>query len=93
MKFRYKKALLILICLFNLYQALEPNKKTNNRLRKTWVEEVKYEYHYNDSAERESLEKCEASDYKFFIHFVAGDDVVFEKYINKDNAVSKIVII
>ena len=88
MKLRKRKTVLILICLFNLFQALESETESKNNLRKTWEEVVKYDKSGRDSEERESLEKCEDSDYKYFIHFVSGNDVTFEKYINYDNAVS-----
>ena len=92
MKFRKRKTVLILICLFNLFHVIESVVESKNHLRKTWEEIVKYDKSGRGDEERESLEKCEDSDYKYFIHFVSGNNVTFEKYINKDNAVSYIII-
>ena len=78
--------LILFIYLFNLNNALI-NKSKNNRFRKLWDEEIKYDSSGRSSEEKESLEKCENSDYKYFIHFVTGNNVTFEKYVNKDNAV------
>ena len=92
MKLRKRKIVFILICLFNLFHALESDTESKNHLRKTWEEVVKYVYQYHDEDEKNSLERCEDSDYKYFIHFVTGNNEIFEKLINKDNAVSYIFI-
>ena len=36
----------------------------------------------------ESIEHCRDSDYKYFIHYVAGQNYTFNQFINRDNAVS-----
>ena len=90
MKLRKRKTVLILICLFNLFQALD----SKNHLRKTWEEVVKYDKsRITDPDEKDAVEKCEDSDYKYFIHFVTGNNVIYDKGYNRDNAVSYIFII
>ena len=80
--------LLILNLVIYIYTR-EPSIIFSSHLRKNWEEVVRYDSsHITDTEEKKSLEKCEDSDYKYFIHFVSGNDVTFERFINKDNAVS-----
>ena len=37
--------------------------------------------------EVDSIEHCRNSDYKYFIHYVAGETYIFKQFINEDNAV------
>ena len=39
--------------------------------------------------ELDSIETCEASTFRFLNYYVTGQNVTFQKFINKDNAVSK----
>lgn len=59
-----------------------------HNLRKLWEEEVKFDDSViKDDEERESLEHCRDSNYKYFIHHVSGEIFTFSQFINKDNAV------
>lgn len=62
--------------------------KLNLNLRKLWDETIKYDISSRNTDERESIEHCRDSDYKYFIHYVAGQNYTFNQFINRDNAVS-----
>ena len=78
---------LITLCFFNFLIKKTITTLPEANYRNLWEEKVKYNSTGRSDEEKESLEKCENSDYKYFIHFVAGNNVIFEKYVNKDNAV------
>ena len=62
--------------------------KLNLNLRKLWDETIKYDISSRNTDEIESIEHCRDSDYKYFIHYVAGQNYSFSQFINRDNAVS-----
>ena len=43
--------------------------------------------------ERNSIEHCRRSAYKYFIHYVSGQNETFLQFINRDNAVRFILFI
>jgi hypothetical protein len=43
--------------------------------------------------ERKSIEHCRISAYKYFIHYVSGQNETFLQFINRDNAVRFILFI
>ena len=82
---------LILSFLFNLVRSNTLNRYSKNKHRKLWDEEIRYDSSGMSSEEKEAMEKCENSDYKYFIHLATGNIVTFEKYVNRDNAVNIIL--
>ena len=42
-----------------------------------------------DKNDLDSIENCEKSDYKYFYEYITGHDVIFDKKIDTDRAVSK----
>ena len=66
------------------------NKKYS--LRHLWDETVNYDASQRSSEERESIEHCRNSNYKYFIHYVGGLNYTFKQFINRDNAVRNIII-
>ena len=61
----------------------------NLNLRKLWDETIRYDISSRSNTDdRESIEHCRDSDYKYFIHYVAGQNYTFNQFINRDNAVS-----
>ena len=43
--------------------------------------------------ERKSIEHCRSSAYKYFIHYVSGQNETFLQFINRDNAVRFLLFI
>ena len=61
----------------------------NLNLRKLWDETIRYDISSRSNTDdRESIENCRDSDYKYFIHYVTGQNYTFNQFINRDNAVS-----
>ena len=58
-------------------------------LRKLWNEKIDYDESSRSEDEQDSIAHCRNSDYKYFIHYVTGENYTFPKgsLINKDNAV------
>ena len=46
-----------------------------------------------DREEKESIKHCRRSAYKYFIHYVSGQNETFLQFINRDNAVRFILFI
>ena len=73
--------------IFLIIQIKEYSKSKNN-LRELWDETIKYNDNLRKNKDdRDSLEHCRDSDYKYFIHYVAGQTYTFSQFINRDNAV------
>ena len=97
MKLEGKKLIffIILIFLFIRFCVIYEQKKKNNKgisksiifLRKLWDETIRFDTTYRNNEELESIEHCRDSDYKYFIHYVAGQNYTFNQFINRDNAV------
>ena len=52
-----------------------------------WDEYIPYDTSSrSDSGDKSSIRNCQDTSYKYFIHYVAGHEVTFEKFINHDNA-------
>lgn len=56
-------------------------------MRYLWDETVKYDSSLKTKEEKESIEHCRSSSYKYFIHYVEGLNYTFNQFINRDNAV------
>ncbi len=85
-----KKFYLLILFMFLLFVNLSKGNIISNikkNLRSLWDETIKYDTSVRDSTEWESIEHCKDSDYKYFIHYVAGQNYTFNQFINKDNAV------
>jgi hypothetical protein len=68
---------------------IKTNDPQNLKLRRLWEETVKYDTTYRDNEEdKNSIELCNNSDYKYFIEYVTGHNTTFDKDINKEYAVS-----
>ena len=89
MKQNKKFSFLILFMFLLLINLSEENIVSNikKNLRSLWDETIKYDVSQRESTERESIEHCKDSDYKYFIHYVAGENFTFNQFINQDNAV------
>ena len=61
--------------------------KLKNKIRNLWDETIKYDASQRPPEEVDSIEHCRNSDYKYFIHYVAGETYTFKQFINEDNAV------
>lgn len=59
-----------------------------NKHRYLWEEDMKYGDYYPE--EKNSLEHCAKSNYKYFSYILTGAPVTFDHFVSKDNAVSKI---
>ena len=73
----------------NLINSIFTNFKNN--LRNLWDETIKYDDSQRDTEEIDSIDHCRDSDYKYFIHYVTGQNYTFSQFINKDNAVINII--
>lgn len=61
------------------------NLQEKSNLRFLWEENIEYDTTYRDSEELESIQHCKDSDYKYFIQYVTGHNVTFDKnYSSKD---------
>ena len=52
---------------------------------------AKNDYDYSqrtDKGDKDSIENCENTDYKYFVQYVTGYNVTFEKNLNEKRAVS-----
>ena len=78
---------LILSLFCNIVRSNPFNRYSKNKLRKLWDETIRYESSEMNDEKKEAMEKCENTDYKYFIHLVTGSTVTFEKDVNKGNAV------
>ena len=89
MKKKKTFSFLILFMFLLLINLSEENIVSNikKNLRSLWDETIRYDTTYRNSDEKESIEHCKDSDYKYFIHYVAGQNYTFNQFINKDNAV------
>lgn len=68
---------------------IKTNDSQNSKLRHLWDETIKYDTTYRDDEEdKKSIELCNNSDYKYFIQYVTGHNITFDKDINKEYAVS-----
>ena len=67
----------------------EEKTNLNSNLRDLWDNSVKCGEACNsrDKEEKDSLKHCKRSAYKYFIHYVAGQNYTFQQFINRDNAV------
>ena len=65
------------------------NSTSKINLRKLWNEDIEYDDSRRSEDEQDSIDHCRNSDYKYFIHYVTGENYTFTKgsLINKDNAV------
>ena len=75
----------------NIVRSNPFNRYSKNKLRKLWDETIRYESSEMNDEEKEAMEKCENTDYKYFIDLATGKTVTFEKVINIDNAVNIIL--
>jgi len=58
----------------------------NISLRKLWNERIEYDDSGRTPEEKESIEHCVISDYKYFIFYTTGQTYEFKEYINEGNA-------
>jgi len=75
--------LFILTIKFTLVISFSPKKTF---LRKLWNERIDYDDSQRTSEEKESIEHCVISDYKYFIFYITGQTYEFKEYINEGNA-------
>ena len=89
MKKKKTFSFLIIFMFLLLINLSEENIVSNikKNLRSLWDETIRYDTTYRDSNEKESIEHCKDSDYKYFIHYVVGQNYTFNQFINRDNAV------
>lgn len=57
-------------------------------LRNLWEENMNYDSSDRNNNELDSIEHCAKSDFKYFSYVVSGQEVIFGKSINNENAVS-----
>ena len=75
--------LFLLIITFTVTNSIESSKIT---LRKLWNERIDYDDSQRTPEEKESINHCVNSDYKYFIFYVTGQTYEFKEYINEGNA-------
>ena len=75
-----------------MFQNFE-NQNKKFSLRHLWDETVYYDASQRSTEEKESIEHCRDSNYKYFIHYVGGLNYTFKQFINRDNAVRIIIFI
>ena len=57
-------------------------------LRVLLDENIEYDTTYRDNEELESIQHCKSSGYKYFIQYVTGHNVTFDKNYNTKDIVS-----
>lgn len=91
------KTLIILIFLYNIkiFEKAFTQIRTikNNILEKYNLRFLfaKNDYDYSqrtDKGDKDSIENCENTDYKYFVQYITGYNVTFEKNLNEKRAVS-----
>ena len=92
---KYIKILLLLISFYilNIFQMIKNiNFNFLERYNLRFLLESNYNYDKsgrNDKNDLESIENCENSDNKFFYEYITGHNIIFDKKIETNRAVSK----
>ena len=96
------KILLLLIC-FGYISIFEMNIIDIKNIKINFLEKYNLRFLYSskveyDSSSRtdkddlKSIENCEKTDYKYFVEYISGHNITFDKYVEKERAVSKLYI-
>lgn len=92
MKFKHLRLILLLICFESLYsfeiiKNIKSNLLKNNFLRS--LIEIKVNLNNRtDEDDLDSIENCKNSDYKYYLQYVTGNEIIFDKDIDIERAVS-----
>ena len=84
----------LLICFYSFYSFGISNYIRTNFLKKNNFRYLLTQQENFDKSTRtnkedlKSIENCENSDYKYFLEYITGHNVTFDKYIDTDRAVS-----
>ena len=96
MKNKYLKLVVLLICFYYL-----DILKISKFVKINFLEEYNLRFLLDDTAinydiskredkeDLESIKNCENSDYKYFLHYITGYNITFDKNIDKSRVVSK----
>ena len=99
MKIKFCKLAVLLTCLYSLNvfgitkKYIKINFLENIKLRFLLDSKLKIDTSSRkDEGDLNSIENCEA-DYKYFYQYITGYNVIFDKDIDEDGAVSKYILI
>ena len=83
------KYIILLILLFIKIQTVKPKSSNNigKKLRFLLDNTINYDSSLREGADKESVENCKNIDYKYFINYISGYDITFDKNISIDGAV------
>ena len=94
MKYKYLKLFFLLICfysfnIFGISNYIKTNFIENNNFRYLLDTKVNFDKSTRPNKEDlKSIENCENSDYKYFLEYITGHNVTFDKDIDTERAVS-----
>lgn len=93
MKFRNLRIILLLICFQSLYtfeiiKKIKSNLLKNNFFRSLIDIKTNYEKTRTDEDDLDSIDTCKNSDYKYYLQYITGYNVTFDKDIDIERAVS-----
>jgi hypothetical protein len=84
------KYIIIILLLFNIIQNVNnKNSNTTEKKRKRLLLDldINYDSSNREGKDKESIEICQNSDYKYFINYISGYNITFDKDIEQDGAV------
>ncbi len=93
MKFRNLRIILLLICFqslctFEIIKKIKSNLLKNNFFRSLIDIKTNYEKTRTDEDDLDSIDTCKNSDYKYYLQYITGYNVTFDKDIDIERAVS-----
>ena len=91
------KYIIIILLLFNIIQNVNnKNSNTTEKKRKRLLLDldINYDSSNREEKDKESIEICQNTDYKYFINYISGYNITFDKNIEQDGAVRmKLILI
>ena len=93
MKFIYIRVILLLICFHTLntseiIKTIKSNLSKKNFLRFLLDTNLNYDKNFRTSEDLDSIENCENSDSKYFLQYIKGYNLTFDKELDEHRAVS-----
>ena len=81
------KYIILLILLIIKIQTVKPKSSNNIGKKLRFLLDNTINYDSSLREDKESVENCKNIDYKYFINYVSGYDITFDKNISIDGAV------
>ena len=81
--------ILISFCVFcSVCNPIQEIKKSINRNLRFLIEmELNYDSSFREGEDKESVENCEKTDYKYFFQYISGYNVTFDKTVDTERSV------